>query len=40
MEDEWGTVGRSENISEASLQALMDSMAYRLFFDKKPNSPG
>jgi 2-isopropylmalate synthase len=28
--DEWGTVGASENIIEASLQALVDSMEYRL----------
>jgi 2-isopropylmalate synthase len=28
--DEWGTVGVSENIIEASLQALVDSMEYRL----------
>ena len=28
--EEWGTVGVSENIVEASLQALMDSMEYAL----------
>ena len=28
--EEWGTVGVSENIIEASLQALVDSMEYRL----------
>ncbi len=28
--DEWGTVGVSDNIIEASLQALVDSMEYRL----------
>ncbi len=28
--DEWGTVGASGNIIEASLQALVDSMEYRL----------
>jgi 2-isopropylmalate synthase len=28
--DEWGTVGASDNIIEASLQALVDSMEYRL----------
>jgi 2-isopropylmalate synthase len=28
--EEWGTVGASENIIEASLQALTDSMEYRL----------
>jgi 2-isopropylmalate synthase len=27
---EWGTVGASVNIIEASLQALVDSMEYRL----------
>jgi 2-isopropylmalate synthase len=27
---EWGTVGVSENIIEASLQALLDSMEYAL----------
>jgi len=27
---EWGTVGISENIIEASLQALVDSMEYAL----------
>ena len=27
---EWGTVGVSENIIEASLQALVDSMEYAL----------
>ena len=28
--EEWGTVGVSENIVEASLQALVDSIEYRL----------
>jgi 2-isopropylmalate synthase len=28
--EEWGTVGVSLNIVEASLQALIDSMEYRL----------
>jgi 2-isopropylmalate synthase len=28
--DEWGTVGASDNIIEASLQALVDSVEYRL----------
>ena len=28
--EEWGTVGASPNIIEASLQALVDSMEYRL----------
>lgn len=30
---EWGTVGVSDNIIEASLQALIDSMEYKLMFD-------
>ena len=29
-QEEWGTVGVSPNIIEASLQALIDSMEYRL----------
>jgi 2-isopropylmalate synthase len=29
--EEWATVGVSENIVEASLQALVDSMEYALF---------
>ena len=28
--EEWGTVGVSDNIIEASLQALVDSLEYRL----------
>nr|MQY53239.1 hypothetical protein [Bacillota bacterium] len=28
--DEWGTVGVSENIIEASWQALVDSIEYKL----------
>ena len=28
--EEWNTVGVSENIIEASLQALVDSLEYRL----------
>jgi 2-isopropylmalate synthase len=28
--DEWGTVGVDDNIIEASLQALVDSMEYAL----------
>ena len=28
--NEWGTVGAAENIIEASLQALVDSLEYRL----------
>ncbi|OPZ92332.1 MAG: putative alpha-isopropylmalate/homocitrate synthase family transferase [candidate division TA06 bacterium ADurb.Bin417] len=30
-EETWGTVGLSENIIEASLQALADSIDYKLF---------
>jgi 2-isopropylmalate synthase len=33
--EEWGTVGVDENIIEASLQALIDSMEYRLMKEKK-----
>ncbi len=32
--DEWGTVGVSENIIEASWQALVDSVEYKLLKDK------
>jgi 2-isopropylmalate synthase len=32
--DEWGTVGVSENIIEASWQALVDSVEYKLFMDE------
>jgi 2-isopropylmalate synthase len=32
--DEWGTVGANENIIEASLQALVDSLEYRLMKGK------
>jgi 2-isopropylmalate synthase len=32
--DEWGTVGVSENIIEASWQALVDSIEYKLMKDK------
>ena len=32
--DEWGTVGVSENIIEASWQALVDSVQYKLFMDE------
>ncbi|HLC19109.1 MAG TPA: citramalate synthase [Thermodesulfobacteriota bacterium] len=31
----WGTVGVSENVIEASWQALVDSLEYKLFKDKK-----
>ena len=35
--DTWGTVGVSENIIEASWQALIDSIDYKLFKDEKPS---
>jgi 2-isopropylmalate synthase len=35
----WTTVGVSENIIEASWQALVDSINYKLFNIKKVNSP-
>jgi len=31
----WGTVGVSENIIEASWQALVDSISYKLMKDSK-----
>ena len=34
-EKSWGTVGLSENIIEASLQALLDSLEYKLLKDEK-----
>ncbi len=33
--DKWGTVGVSENVIEASWQALVDSLEYKLLKDKK-----
>ncbi len=33
--DKWGTVGVSENVIEASWQALVDSLEYKLFKDRK-----
>jgi 2-isopropylmalate synthase len=33
--DTWGTVGVSENIIEASWQALTDSITYKLFKDHR-----
>ncbi len=43
-EDEWATVGVSENIIEASWQALVDSIEYKLLRDerrgKKPHPKG
>ncbi len=43
--DRWGTVGVSENVIEASWQALVDSLEYKLFKDSgkrkaKASSPG
>jgi 2-isopropylmalate synthase len=35
--DTWGTVGVSENIIEASWQALIDSINYKLYKDEKNN---
>jgi 2-isopropylmalate synthase len=37
--DKWGTVGVSENIIEASWQALVDSISYKLYKDEKKNIP-
>lgn len=37
--DSWGTVGVSENIIEASWQALVDSVEYKLSKDLKADSP-
>jgi 2-isopropylmalate synthase len=36
--DRWGTVGLSENIVEASWQALVDSINYKLLKDDKKNA--
>jgi 2-isopropylmalate synthase len=36
LEDSWGTVGVSVNIIEASWQALVDSINYKLMKDEKP----
>jgi 2-isopropylmalate synthase len=38
--DVWGTVGVSENIIEASWQALVDSIEYKLFKDEETNHRG
>ncbi|MGB9597025.1 MAG: alpha-isopropylmalate synthase regulatory domain-containing protein, partial [Candidatus Poribacteria bacterium] len=37
-EEYWGTVGVSEDIIEASWEALVDSIEYKLFKDKQNNS--
>lgn len=38
--DRWGTVGVSHNVIEASWQALVDSVEYKLYKDKKPRKHG
>ncbi len=38
--DKWGTVGVSENIIEASYEALVDSVDYKLYKDKKASRKG
>jgi 2-isopropylmalate synthase len=35
QQDRWGTVGVSEDIIEASWQALVDSINYKLFKDEQ-----
>jgi 2-isopropylmalate synthase len=35
---EWGTVGVSENVIDASWQALVDSVEYKLFKDSRSAS--
>ena len=37
--DAWSTIGVSENIIEASWQALVDSVEYKLLKDQKADSP-
>jgi 2-isopropylmalate synthase len=37
--DRWGTVGVSHNLIEASWQALVDSLDYKLYKDGKRNAP-
>lgn len=39
-DDSWGTVGVSENVIEASWQALVDSIEYKLLKDKKKAADG
>ncbi|MGH8008210.1 MAG: alpha-isopropylmalate synthase regulatory domain-containing protein, partial [Candidatus Binatia bacterium] len=38
--DRWGTVGVSHNVIEASWQALVDSIEYKLYKDKKSRVQG
>ncbi|MBI5598935.1 MAG: citramalate synthase [Deltaproteobacteria bacterium] len=37
--DRWGTVGVSENVIEASCQALVDSLEFKLYTDGKKRKP-
>lgn len=37
--DRWGTVGVSQNVIEASWQALVDSIDYKLYKDRKQRRP-
>ena len=37
--DRWGTVGVSHNLVEASWQALVDSLDYKLYKDGKHAAP-
>jgi 2-isopropylmalate synthase len=39
-EETWGTVGVSENIIEASWEALVDSVEYKLFREEKKRRRG
>ena len=39
-EMDWGTVGVSEDIIEASWEALVDSIEYKLFKDRQDKSGG
>jgi 2-isopropylmalate synthase len=38
-ETKWGTVGVSQNVIEASWQALVDSVEYKLYKDDKAGAP-
>ena len=38
--ERWGTVGVSENIIEASWEALVDSVEYKLFLDEQRRRAG
>ena len=40
IKDEWSTVGVSENIIEASWQALVDSVEYKLLKDERTEKKG